>query len=272
MYSNVEGAATESFRARSSRFTSRVLNTLVDARDMHSRMAALQCVAGWAQLKRRRPVASRETTLRFHDITLMIDTSRAELISYWEVWHEHIYDSIPGFCPHDAECVIDVGANIGSFCLYQTMKKRAKLLIAYEPSVTVSQRLIRNLELNGVKNVRVINAAVGESCGEAEFIELGMSINSRVAQGGERGTSLVKTLTLDSSIESLGLRTVGLLKIDTEGYEIQVLKGAPMTLSRTERVVIEIHRELDRNEIQNLLWARAFKFVARKGNLLFYSR
>jgi hypothetical protein len=63
-----------------------------------------------------------------------------------------------------------------------------------------------------------------------------------------------------------------LIKIDTEGYEKQVLEGASETLQRTERLIIELHKESDKTELEVLLFAQGFRFIARKADVLFYSR
>ena len=229
-------------------------------------------VAGWARGKLHRRGTSHELTLRLREVNLLIDTSRAELNSYWEIWHERMYDKVPGFCPVEPDCVVDVGANIGAFALYQACKKRAKAVIAFEPSPTVFKRLEANVALNGLRNITTVNAAVGDLCGSLPFLELPMSMNSRVAAGSELGATIVPATTLDSSLLKLGVARVNLLKIDTEGYETHVLRGATGILGLTERLIIEIHDETDKSEFQALLLPLGFQLICSDAGLLFYSR
>ena len=267
-----EPVQVEPLPLRLRRATSRVTRTLAEAQDLSSKLAALRCIGGWAQGRIGRFGTIHEVTLRLHGLNLTVDASRAELIPYWEIWYESTYDPMPGFCPVDAECVIDVGASIGAFTLHQALKKRAKRVIAFEPSPRVFRRLAANLELNSLQNVQVINVAVGDRCGNLPFLELPMSVNSRISESEQRGVFFVTCVTLDSALKSFSIPRVSLIKIDTEGYEKRVLVGASETLQRTERLIIELHRESDKTALEALLFAQGFRFIARKADVLFYSR
>jgi hypothetical protein len=62
------------------------------------------------------------------------------------------------------------------------------------------------------------------------------------------------------------------LKIDTEGYETQVLRGACEALKRTERIVLELHYPGERQEIEAIVFPMGFSLVKADGNLIFYRR
>lgn len=218
------------------------------------------------------PARSHEAVLRLRDLSLRVDTSRAELFPYWEIWHERVYDSIPGFCCTGPKCVVDVGANIGAFSLYQSLKKKADLVVAFEPSSASFRRLTDNIKLNSVHNIQAINAAVGASCGTLPFVELPFSFNCRIARSGDQSIVTVLSVTLDSALGRLGIKKIDLLKIDTEGYEAQVLEGASAILKRTDRVVLEMHSESDRDQFDARLFLAGLRFIGRVGDLLFYSR
>jgi FkbM family methyltransferase len=113
---------------------------------------------------------------------------------------------------------------------------------------------------------------VGDRCGNLPFLELPMSVNSRIGDNGQRAALHVACVTLDSVLKPLSIRKVNLIKIDTEGYEKQVLKGASETLRCSERLIIELHRESDKAELEELLFAQGFRFITRKADVLFYSR
>ena len=211
-----------------------------------------------------RQAASNEVKLELKRLALFVDASRAELLSYLEIWHEHSYDAIATERP---ECVVDVGANIGAFSLYQSMVKHAQVVIAFEPSPVVFSRLAKNVEINGLNNVRIVNAAAGNKPGLLSFSEEPMSVNCRVS---ESGSLRVPCVTLDAELSNIPV--IDILKIDTEGYETQVLQGATETLKRTQGVALELHYPGEREEIESILFPLGFHLSKTHGALVFYCR
>jgi FkbM family methyltransferase len=61
-----------------------------------------------------------------------------------EIWHGHCYDAV---ALDASRCVVDVGANIAAFSLYQAMIRHAELVIAFEPSPDVFRRLAKTVEI-----------------------------------------------------------------------------------------------------------------------------
>jgi len=211
-----------------------------------------------------RQTASKEVMLDLKHLKLCVDVARVELISYWEIWHERCYDAIATDHP---QCVVDVGANIGAFALYMAIVKHAELVIAFEPSPQTFPRLAKNIEINGVKNVRVVNAAVGDKEAILSFSDGLMSINSRVS---ESGPLKVPCVTLDAELS--GIPSIDILKIDTEGYETQVLQGASETLKKTKRIAAELHYPGERQEIESILFPYGFSLTKIQDDLVFYSK
>jgi FkbM family methyltransferase len=210
------------------------------------------------------PTASREVVLDLKPLKLCVDIARVELISFWEIWHEHCYDAIAVEHPR---CVVDVGANIGIFSLYEVMRKHAEQVVAFEPSPDVFQRLAKNIEINGIKNIRAVNAAVGDEPGTLSFAEGRMSVNGRVT-----GTGPLKVPCVRLDDELRNVPSIDILKIDTEGYEIHVLQGASETLKKTERIVLELHYAGERQEIEAILSPLGFSLTTAYGDLVFYRK
>jgi FkbM family methyltransferase len=237
---------------------------MTDPVSIKSFVSTALCLKGWADAKLGRRTASKEVVLDLKHLKLCVDVSRVELISYWEIWHEHCYDAIAMDRPR---CVVDVGANIGAFSLYQAMVKHAELVIAFEPSPHVFPRLAKNVEINGLKNVRAVNAAVGDKQGFLPFSEGRMSVNCRVS---EFGPLKVPCVTLDA--ELFNIQSIDIVKIDTEGYETHVLQGASETLKRTKQVVLELHYPGERQEIESILGSLGFSLAKMHGDLVSYHR
>ena len=149
--------------------------------------------------------------------------------------------------PNDV--LYDVGANLGLYAIFFARAVgNGGQIIAFEPERDSYSRLMRNLELNGLSNVRPYCKAIGEIDGTA-----------RLAIGGTTGNySLVRTYTneIDSQtiqvvagddfIEKESLPLPNVLKIDVEGFELSVLRGLQRTLSKPQcrLVYCELHPPL----------------------------
>jgi len=134
--------------------------------------------------------------------------------------------------------VVDVGAHIGSFTL-----EAAKLVgpsgrvIAVEPDPTNRSRLVHNLSINGLTDrVTIIEAAMlDEEC----QLPLGSpSPNNSGMTRLNAGHELVQCRRLDDVLDELGAPTVDAIKIDVEGFEPAVLRGAAKTVARDRPLVI----------------------------------
>jgi FkbM family methyltransferase len=247
---------------RSGRAIQRAFRAMTDAGNFKSLFFTLLCLKEWVFARFGWQTASREVTLDLKSLKLCVDIARVELISFWEIWHERCYDAIAVEHPR---CVVDVGANIGVFSLYQVMLKHAEQVIAFEPSPEVFPRLAKNIELNNIKNIRAVNAAVGETQGTLSFAESRISANGRVS---ETGPLKVPCVRLDEVLEDVPI--IDILKVDTEGYETHVLRGASETLKKTVRIVLELHYPGERQEIEAIVSPLGFSLAETHGNLVFY--
>lgn len=134
---------------------------------------------------------------------------------------------------------IDVGAHIG---WYTTIASRCVgetgQVIAVEPYPQNAVALRENLARNGSRNVRVAETALGSKKGT---LTLSGSSGAVTALEWTRRQGLIEVpmSTLDDIAADVDV--VAFIKIDVEGWETHVLKGAASTLSRTKHVLIEIN-------------------------------
>jgi FkbM family methyltransferase len=129
---------------------------------------------------------------------------------------------------------VDVGANIGATVLIMdAYAGKDGRVIAIEPGPQSFALLQRNLARNEVATVTALNCAVSSEPGRMTFRE--NSAYGHLAPGAEGPQ--VEVQTLDQIVEDLGLTRLDLLKIDTEGFEPQVLEGAKATLERLRPVI-----------------------------------
>jgi FkbM family methyltransferase len=138
------------------------------------------------------------------------------------------------------QAAIDVGAHVGAVTLRMARSVAGGPVVACEPNPDLASRLRRNLELNQLTNVSVREVAVGARRGTATLHVPSDSRHvggSSLASGAETHHHAVRPLqvpvvTLDDLVAEVGLRDVGLVKIDVEGYEADVLAGAETLLRR----------------------------------------
>ncbi len=140
---------------------------------------------------------------------------------------------------------VEVGANIGAhtISIAQFVGPQGRVL-AFEPQRSIFQLLCANLALNGIEQVEAHWAAAGSTLGTIAVPRL----DSRARQnfgaleiGGPQPGDQVRLVTLDS----FELPACHLIKIDVEGMEAEVIRGASETIRRHKPV---IYVENDREE------------------------
>ena len=142
---------------------------------------------------------------------------------------------------------IDVGANIGLFTLIASHRVcDSGKVFAFEPCAKTFQRLVRNVELNRMNNVKCNQMALSDHSGQ---IQMNLALDgydafNSMAQpimGSNFATEMVCTVTLDDFARKHNLMgRVTLIKIDVEGWESRVLSGGHETLSRTDAPVLQV--------------------------------
>lgn len=152
----------------------------------------------------------------------------------------------------DSDTVIDVGAHIGLFTV--TMAKavgpRGKVL-SIEPIQTNIDQLSNNLALNEIRNVSIIASAAGDQNKTTTLHvadDLAFStLNTPWAGHISTKTISVPLKTLDHIWENIGSPAISFIKIDVEGVELSVLKGATKLLTTHKPVLL-----IEANEQKNL--------------------
>lgn len=140
--------------------------------------------------------------------------------------------------------VLDIGAHHGFYTLLASHKVGPRgRVIAFEPSPRERKFLLRHLSLNRCKNVSVESFALGSQEVEADFFlvegeETGC--NSLRPPNVNEATRALGVLVrrLDDCLQRQGIQHVDFIKMDVEGAELEVLRGATELLRRRPRPVI----------------------------------
>jgi len=128
---------------------------------------------------------------------------------------------------------VDVGAHVGHYAV--RLSKHYGEVIAIEPDPYNFEGLLKNLELNHVKNVRAFDLAASSQRGNSILYSAGMGSRLDVVRLHKRVYN-VQTDLLDNLVDRADV-----IKVDTEGHELEVLKGAPRLIAQKPLFVIEDH-------------------------------
>ena len=156
-------------------------------------------------------------------------------------WEEHLLDITNFFISEiESPLVLDIGANLGAYSipLAKSLQNKGGKVIAFEPQRIVYYQLCANVILNRLDNYYPIYSAVGESKGEISIPEIDYEINANIGafsmekkyrefQGVEGSVKKSNTKVQLINLDNLEIeKSPALIKIDVEGYELAVLKGA----------------------------------------------
>lgn len=139
----------------------------------------------------------------------------------------------------------DIGANTGVFSLLAKGINPAIKVVSAEPSRANLELLMANVGLNAF-DIKVEDAAVTSVDGQAVLHDMpGVSYSASLEGDWREGTveRTVRATTLDSIAARHGCAGRLLIKIDVEGHEAEVLKGAPCVIASKPTFLIEIIRK-----------------------------
>jgi FkbM family methyltransferase len=165
----------------------------------------------------------------------------------WSVYHYGAYEReelrfIEDVCARLGDpLVIDVGANVGQHALFAAL--RGARVIAFEPYPKVADVLESRMQQNGCADrVRLVRIALGAENGQARFIvPRGHNEGTGTLSGADDPTTFaaitVPVRIGDEILREIAPGAVHLLKIDTEGFEVQVLEGLRATLETWRPIV-----------------------------------
>ncbi len=154
------------------------------------------------------------------------------------------------------DLIVDVGAWCGTWTL--SMRQYAKKIHCYEPNNLHYGCLARNI--SAYDNIESYNQALGNEDGYVKLTEESATQNTRVLlENGE---------TKINKLDSLGYNAIDLIKIDVEGLEMEVLKGAEKTLENVEYLMIELNGNSERygsskRDIKEHLKSLGFKVLIK---------
>jgi len=161
--------------------------------------------------------------------------------------------------------VLEIGANIGTHTvpLARRLASQGRRMQVFEPQPFIFQNLCANLALNGLDNVLAWPHACGESAGTLRFARQNYG-----ATGNFGGVSMDAAASDDDGVvvpcivldEFVGKDPIAVMKIDVEGFEIHVLRGAERLIDASRPVLyVENDRPEKSHDLIEWLWKKDYR-------------
>jgi FkbM family methyltransferase len=150
---------------------------------------------------------------------------------------------------------VDIGANVGYFSVLGGLLVGPEgRVVSVEPDPKNIDRIRLQARLNGLANIEIVDRPMAEAERAAEFFFNAQSSGGNALwdpvrfngdAGMNGGAQTMRTTTLDAAMAERGLERARLVKIDTEGAEQLILKGAGDLLARKaiRFIVAEMHQK-----------------------------
>lgn len=166
----------------------------------------------------------------------------------------------------EGDTFIDVGANIGCVTAAGAlMVGESGTVFSVEPHPQTYKYLETTVAINHCKNVKTFNIALGAETGVVNFSDERRKDDSNCVSTTAESGIRVPCSTLSNLVEEHAVSRIALLKIDVEGFEMQVLRGADAILDRVDCIYIEVLEhtlrkfEASTSDVLALLKSRGFK-------------
>ena len=153
--------------------------------------------------------------------------------------------------------IIDIGSNIGNHSLYFLLERGAKYAYCFEPAKETFDILKKNMEINHLENsTKLFNVGVGANSGSA-CVSMSKEKNTAYTQISLNKEGDIKVIAIDD----LGIKEkINFIKVDVEGFELEVLKGMIKTLEKDKpTMMIEIWTK-NLHEIHSILDPMGYQF------------
>jgi len=197
---------------------------------------------------------SAECVISDYDGTISMHLDRSSYIGgsiYWRGFHHHaLVWFVKSFLKADMTFV-DVGANQGELTLLAAKYLTRGLVLAFEPEARMFSLLERNLRSNNFSNARAFNLGLGDTQTTQKLYagpsthagqEHNEGLFTAFPEADQKPIQEFQVKRLDDLLSGLGIDRVDLMKVDAEGAELFVLRGAEQCIGRDRpELLIEIN-------------------------------
>jgi len=187
---------------------------------------------------------------------------------YFEIFGKKYYTILPEFLGEKDKVVLDIGANEGYYVLKMKENNPNLKIIAVEPNPYAFEILQKNIKTNKIKNITLVNNAISTKNARIKFqivdeistIGAIKIIKKPWLDAKRIRNIIVSGISLSKLCKINNIKNIDILKIDTEGSELDVLKSSSDSLKNVRKIVIEYH--------SNNLKDSCIKFLTSRGFML----
>ena len=147
--------------------------------------------------------------------------------------------------------IFDIGANVGDVSMNASIRVDVEgKVFAFEPDEINFKRFQSNLLVNNFCNITIINKGMGNISGEyflSIIDENNLGMNKIVPVANNIKGSYIDIITIDEYVKEKNIKNIDLIKIDVEGFEMNVLLGGKNSINRFKP---KLFVELDNNNLK----------------------
>lgn len=160
----------------------------------------------------------------------------------------HIWRFISRFVS-EGDVFVDVGANVGTYALPAArLVGQNGRVIAFEAHPGTASFLRKSATANQCENLIIRDQAISDQSGQVRIVyNAGNPGETRIGTPSDASAILVEATTLDAALCDLDVSKIRYIKIDVEGFEIPVLRGALQILTRAKHLAIQT--EIDQKHL-----------------------
>jgi FkbM family methyltransferase len=169
----------------------------------------------------------------FDDLNMMC----RENLKYWESSSREIFSILS----LTSKCAVDIGSYTGIYTLVAAKTNKKIHTISFEPNPDLYITLEKNVKINRLKNFNLEQSALDKEIGSAILYlnhDQHTSIGSLIKSSSAGRQIRVNKTTLDIYCQENKIDFIDLIKIDAEGYEINILEGSKFTLQKNSPIIL----------------------------------
>ena len=203
-----------------------------------------------------------------HDQKVHVPTSTVYLTTFVLLEQERWFESELAFMTKlikTGDIILDIGANYGLYTIrFASLVGNMGKVFAFEPTPDTATFLQRTVNDNGLNNVDIIPYALSSKCGISNFfVNDNSELNSLTANKKNSKSVTVSVQTLDSIKDEFEDTCVNFVKLDAEGEEANIIRGAEWFIKKHDPLFMFEFKHGSRinNELLEVFTAKNFKLL-----------